>query len=169
VYVTENRMCQCTAHLLLSGDSKQDVLVYCAPLVFRWQWHVFTFLLNINADDWLGRTTEQFGQTMGCCTEHQITWWWGFSWGSQTLQMLSTRQILSSCQVLTAVCWRFMSAGLWRHFVIAWGVCKCLKGGSWCIRNTRNHSHNDKALHPRRQKSLNWFAPFGSDTCTCQI
>jgi hypothetical protein len=65
--------------------------------------------------------------------------------------MLNTRQILSSCR-------------FWQQFAEDSGLLGCddtlllgegsaMLEGSRCVRNTGNHSRNDRALHPGRQKS----------------
>lgn len=137
----------------------------CQCTVFRWQSHVFTFLLNINADDWLGRTTEQFGH-------------WAVALNTRSLDDEGSAEAHKyfSCWTHIRYC---PAVRFWQHFAEDSGLLGCddtlslgegsaVLEGLWCVRNTRNHSRNDKTLHPGRQKSLNWLALCGSDTCLCK-
>jgi hypothetical protein len=62
---------------------------------------------------------------------------------SDTVQLSGSDSSLLKIQV----CWAVMTLSL--------GEGSAVLEGSWCVRNIRNHSRNDKTLHPGRQKSLN--------------
>ena len=146
---------------------KQDVSEGRALLVCRWlvlitMTDVITFLFNINADDWEG--TQNILDT-GLLPGDLMVGRWEYSWGSKILQMLNTRQIMSRCQVLTAVCWIFKSSGLWWHFVVGRGVSSAWRVMVWCVRTPGTTHTATKHYTP----SLNWPAPCGSDTCPCEI